>query len=66
MIRHYLRPGITGWAQVNGWRGPTDTEEQRNNRTMHDLWYVENWTPMLDFKIVFMTVFGEKTHKAAF
>ncbi len=66
MIRHYLKPGITGWAQVNGWRGPTDTEEQRNNRTMHDLWYVENWTPLLDFKIVFLTVFGEKTHKAAF
>ena len=66
MIRHYLKPGITGWAQVNGWRGPTDTEEQKNNRTMHDLWYVENWTPLLDFKIVFLTVFGEKTHKAAF
>ncbi|MBS1566267.1 MAG: undecaprenyl-phosphate glucose phosphotransferase [Bacteroidetes bacterium] len=66
MIRHYLKPGITGWAQVNGWRGPTDTEEQKNNRTMHDLWYVENWSPMLDFKIVFLTVFGVKTHKAAF
>lgn len=66
MIRHYLKPGITGWAQVNGWRGPTDTEEQRNNRTAHDLWYVENWTPILDIKIIFLTVFSEKTHKAAF
>lgn len=66
MIRHYLKPGITGWAQVNGWRGPTDTEEQRNNRTAHDLWYVENWTPLLDIKIIFLTVFSEKTHKAAF
>ena len=66
MIRHYLRPGITGWAQVNGWRGPTDTEEQKNNRTAHDLWYVENWTPLLDIKIVYLTVFGEKTFKTAF
>lgn len=66
MIRHYLKPGITGWAQVNGWRGPTDTEEQKNNRTAHDLWYVENWTPILDIKIIFLTVFSEKTHKAAF
>lgn len=66
MIRHYLKPGITGWAQVNGWRGPTDTEEQKNNRTAHDLWYVENWTPLLDIKIIFLTVFSEKTHKAAF
>jgi putative colanic acid biosynthesis UDP-glucose lipid carrier transferase len=66
MIRHYLKPGITGWAQVNGWRGPTDTEEQKNNRTAHDLWYVENWTPLLDLKIMYLTVFGEKTFKAAF
>ncbi len=66
MVRHYLKPGITGWAQVNGWRGPTDTEEQKHNRTLHDLWYVENWSPMLDVKIVFLTMFGEKTHSAAF
>ncbi|MBC8032764.1 MAG: undecaprenyl-phosphate glucose phosphotransferase [Chitinophagaceae bacterium] len=66
MVRHYLKPGITGWAQVNGWRGPTDTEEQKHNRTQHDLWYVENWSPLLDFKIVFLTMFGEKTHKEAF
>jgi Undecaprenyl-phosphate glucose phosphotransferase len=66
MIRHYLRPGITGWAQVNGWRGPTDTDEQKNNRTAHDLWYVENWTPFLDVKILFLTIFGEKTFKSAF
>lgn len=66
MVRHYLKPGITGWAQVNGWRGPTETEEQRYNRTSHDLWYVENWTPLLDIKILFLTVFGVKTHRAAF
>ena len=66
MIRHYLKPGITGWAQVNGWRGPTDTEEQKNGRTEHDLWYVENWTPLLDVKIIYLTIFGEKTFKTAF
>lgn len=66
MVRHYLKPGITGWAQVNGWRGPTETKEQKDNRTACDLWYVENWTPFLDMKIIFLTVFGEKTYKAAF
>ncbi|MGV3767636.1 MAG: undecaprenyl-phosphate glucose phosphotransferase [Chitinophagaceae bacterium] len=66
MVRHYLKPGITGWAQVNGWRGPTETKEQRDNRTACDLWYVENWTPLLDMKIIYLTVFGEKTYKAAF
>ncbi|MEO5995235.1 MAG: undecaprenyl-phosphate glucose phosphotransferase [Chitinophagaceae bacterium] len=66
MIRHYLKPGITGWAQVNGWRGPTDTEKQKHGRTEHDLWYVENWTPFLDAKIIYLTIFGEKTFKTAF
>lgn len=66
MIRHYYRPGITGWAQVNGWRGPTDTTEQKHQRTVHDLWYLENWSFGLDIKIIFMTIFGKKTHKSAF
>ena len=66
MVRHYVKPGITGWAQVNGWRGPTDTEEQKQQRTSHDLWYIENWSIWLDFKIIFLTVFGKKTHKSAF
>lgn len=66
MIRHYVKPGITGWAQVNGWRGPTDTEEQKRQRTIHDLWYIENWSFWLDFKIIFLTIFGNKVHKSAF
>ncbi|WP_114752535.1 undecaprenyl-phosphate glucose phosphotransferase [Pleomorphovibrio marinus] len=66
MIRHYLKPGITGWAQVNGWRGPTETEEQRQQRTRHDLWYLENWSLWLDFKIIFLTVFSKKVHEKAF
>jgi putative colanic acid biosynthesis UDP-glucose lipid carrier transferase len=66
MTRHYIKPGITGWAQVNGWRGPTDTEEQKRQRTLHDLWYLENWSFWLDFKILFLTVFSRKAHDKAF
>jgi exopolysaccharide biosynthesis polyprenyl glycosylphosphotransferase len=50
--RHTCKPGMTGWAQVNGWRGNTDLEE----RIRHDIWYVENWDLWLDFKIMFMTL----------
>ena len=64
--RHYVRPGITGWAQVNGWRGPTDTDEALENRVKCDLWYVENWTLWLDAKIIWLTLFGSKTRKNAF
>jgi exopolysaccharide biosynthesis polyprenyl glycosylphosphotransferase len=66
MIRHYHKPGITGWAQVNGWRGPTDTYEQKHQRTLHDLWYLENWSLKLDLKIIYLTVIGKKTHKDTF
>lgn len=66
MLRHYVKPGITGWAQINGWRGPTDTEEQKRQRTLHDLWYIENWTFKLDIKIIFLTIFSSKVHKSAF
>jgi putative colanic acid biosynthesis UDP-glucose lipid carrier transferase len=66
MLRQYVKPGITGWAQVNGWRGPTDTEEQKRQRTLHDLWYIENWSFRLDLKIVLLTIVSGKAHKAAF
>ena len=49
--RHMCRPGMTGWAQVNGWRGNTDLQE----RIRHDIWYLENWTFWLDFRIMFLT-----------
>ena len=65
MVRSYVKPGITGWAQVNGWRGSTVTEEQKRQRVKHDLWYIENWNLWLDIKIVFLTIFG-KHHKKAF
>jgi putative colanic acid biosynthesis UDP-glucose lipid carrier transferase len=66
MVRHYIKPGITGWAQVNGWRGPTETYEQKSERTLHDLWYIENWSFWLDLEIVVKTVFGKKTNQNAF
>lgn len=55
--RHKVRPGLTGWAQVNGWRGPTDTENQIVKRVEHDLWYLENWSVYVDIKIIVMTAF---------
>jgi putative colanic acid biosynthesis UDP-glucose lipid carrier transferase len=66
MVRHYIKPGITGWAQVNGWRGPTETVRQKTERIKHDLWYIENWSFLLDIKIVFLTVFGRKCRQNAF
>lgn len=66
MVRTYVKPGITGWAQVNGWRGPTVTPEQKEERIKHDLWYIENWSFFLDLKIIFLTVFGRKARKNAF
>ncbi len=64
MVRSYVKPGITGWAQVNGWRGPTVTTEQKNERIKHDLWYIENWSFWLDIKIIYLTLFGRHRKKA--
>jgi Undecaprenyl-phosphate glucose phosphotransferase len=55
--RHKVKPGLTGWAQINGWRGPTDTEDQIVKRVEHDLWYLENWSLVLDLKIIVLTLF---------
>jgi putative colanic acid biosynthesis UDP-glucose lipid carrier transferase len=66
MVRHLVKPGITGWAQVNGWRGPTENRLQYMGRTLHDLWYIENWTFWLDLYILFLTIFGRKARKNAF
>lgn len=56
MVRHLVKPGITGWAQVNGYRGETKTMEQMEGRVRLDVWYIENWTILLDLKIIFVTV----------
>jgi len=57
MQRHKVKPGITGWAQVNGYRGETDTLEKMEKRVEYDLWYINNWSLALDIKIIVMTVF---------
>jgi Undecaprenyl-phosphate glucose phosphotransferase len=56
MVRHLIKPGITGWAQVNGYRGETVNPERMRKRVEHDVWYIENWSLMLDLKIIFLTV----------
>jgi lipopolysaccharide/colanic/teichoic acid biosynthesis glycosyltransferase len=54
--RHRVRPGITGWAQINGWRGETNTLGKMKARIEHDLWYIENWSLSLDLLIMLRTV----------
>jgi Undecaprenyl-phosphate glucose phosphotransferase len=56
--RHRVKPGITGWAQINGWRGETDTDEKIQKRVEHDLYYIENWSVLFDLFIVARTPFA--------
>ena len=62
MIKHQVRPGMTGWAQVNGLRGDTSIPE----RIRYDLWYIENWTLGLDIRILFLTIFRGFVNKNAY
>jgi lipopolysaccharide/colanic/teichoic acid biosynthesis glycosyltransferase len=62
MLRHKVRAGITGWAQVNGWRGNTSIEK----RIEYDLYYIENWSVMLDLKIMWLTLVKGFFHKHAY
>ncbi len=57
MQRHKVKPGITGWAQVNGFRGETDTIEKMEKRIEYDLYYIQNWSLWFDLKIIFLTIF---------
>lgn len=66
MLRHKVKPGITGWAQVNGFRGETDTLEKMEKRIRYDLDYITNWYLGMDFKIIFLTVFGSKKNQGAY
>ncbi|MFZ5957326.1 undecaprenyl-phosphate glucose phosphotransferase [Pseudomonas knackmussii] len=66
MLRHKVKPGITGWAQINGWRGETDTLDKMQKRIEHDLAYIHNWSLWWDLKIVFLTVFKGFVHKNAY
>ena len=58
MVRQFVKPGITGWAQVNGLRGQTENKLKMAKRIEADLWYLENWSFWLDVKIVFLTIFN--------
>ena len=64
MVRHLVKPGVTGWAQVTGYRGETKTLEQMEGRVKRDVWYIENWSFFLDLKIIVVTLLnmfrGEK------
>lgn len=66
MLRHKVKPGITGWAQVNGWRGETDTLEKMEKRVEYDLDYIRRWSLALDFKIIGLTVLTAMGGKNAY
>jgi Undecaprenyl-phosphate glucose phosphotransferase len=65
-LRHKIKPGITGWAQVSGWRGETDTEEKIIRRVECDMFYMNNWSVLFDLFILFMTVFKAPFHRNAY
>ena len=56
LVRQYAKPGITGWAQVNGYRGETKELDDMENRVDYDIWYIENWSLLLDIKIIIRTI----------
>ncbi len=58
LVRHFAKPGITGWAQISGFRGETKNVEAMKDRVDHDIWYIENWNFFLDAKIIFRTVYN--------
>jgi Undecaprenyl-phosphate glucose phosphotransferase len=64
--RHNVKPGITGWAQVNGYRGETDTLEKMQRRFEHDLHYIDNWSFLFDLKIIVSTLFSKRAYTNAF
>ena len=56
MVRHFVKPGVTGWAQVCGFRGETKELWQMEERVKRDIWYMEHWTIWLDIRIIWLTV----------
>ena len=61
-----VKPGITGWAQVNGFRGATDTDHAMQQRVEHDLYYIDNWSLLLDVYIIVLTVLSPKALRNAY
>jgi putative colanic acid biosysnthesis UDP-glucose lipid carrier transferase len=66
MLRHKVKPGITGWAQVNGWRGETPELSSMEKRVAHDLEYIEKWTLLWDLEIILRTIAGQKKSRNAY
>ena len=66
MLRHKVKPGITGWAQINGWRGETDTVEKMQKRVDYDIEYINNWSLWFDFRILLLTFFKGFTNNNAY
>jgi len=66
MLRHRVTPGITGWAQIHGHRGETDTLDKMEKRVQFDLYYIQNWSLWMDFKIIIWTAFKGWTGKNAY
>jgi putative colanic acid biosynthesis UDP-glucose lipid carrier transferase len=66
MLRHKVKPGITGWAQVNGWRGETDILEKMQKRLEYDLYYIDNWSLLFDLKIIGLTITAGFFNKNAY
>ena len=58
MVRHFVKPGITGLAQVSGFRGEVENDKDIIGRVKHDVFYIENWSFFLDIKIIFQTIFN--------
>ncbi len=66
MQRHRVKPGITGWAQINGWRGETDTLAKMQKRVEYDLYYINNWSLGFDLQIIFLTILRGFIHRNAY
>jgi exopolysaccharide biosynthesis polyprenyl glycosylphosphotransferase len=64
--RHNVKPGITGWAQINGFRGETDTLEKMKLRLEHDLYYIDQWSFLFDIQIIMTTIFSKKGYSNAY
>jgi putative colanic acid biosynthesis UDP-glucose lipid carrier transferase len=66
MARHRVKPGITGWAQIHGLRGETDTLDKMKKRVQYDLHYIQNWSLLMDLRILAWTTFNGWTGKNAY
>ena len=64
--RHNVKPGITGWAQIHGFRGETNTDDKMRQRVEHDLYYIDNWSIWLDLRILIQTVLSPTAYRNAY